>query len=101
MTFVGQVLMVLGALVLLVAALGLWRLPDALTRQHSAALGVLAIALIAAGMALTVFDRGWAIRLALLVGAMTFMMPAAANLLARVATVEEEREDEARNAPLM
>jgi multisubunit Na+/H+ antiporter MnhG subunit len=75
------------------------RLPDALTRQHGAALGVLTIALIAGGTALTVQDSGWTIRLALRVGAMMAMIPAAANMLARAAVHEngdEKRLDTAR-----
>jgi multicomponent Na+:H+ antiporter subunit G len=99
MTIAGQALMILGALALLIAAVAVLRLPDALTRQHGVALGVLAVPLVAAGTALVVRDPGWAIRLALLVGAMLFMIPSAANLLSRVATLDEGREEDARHAP--
>ncbi len=88
MTILGQVLMLMGALVLVVAALGILRLPDALTRQHGVGLGVVAVTFIAIGLGFATSQGGWVVRLVLMVAAMMFMIPAAANMLARVASDE-------------
>lgn len=100
MTLFAHACIVVGALVLVIAALGVLRLPSALTRQHGVGLGVVAVTIIALGMALDARRGGWIVRLVLMVAAMMFMIPAAANMLARVATDEEGRAEEAREDAL-
>jgi multicomponent Na+:H+ antiporter subunit G len=91
----GTALIALGALLLLVAAYGVLMLPDALSRQHAATKAVtLAVALVCAGTALLAWDRGWALRLALITG---FLV--GSHLLARAAVREAGLDDEIAAAP--
>ena len=87
--------MALGALLLVIAAWGVLRLPDALSRQHAATKGAtFALVLIGAGAALWANDSAWTVRLALIVGVLLATLPVGAHLLARAA-VREVRLDAA------
>lgn len=87
--------MALGALLLVIAAWGVLRLPDALSRQHAATkAATFALVLIGAGAALWANDSAWTVRLALIVGVLLATLPVGAHLLARAA-VREVRLDAA------
>ena len=87
----------LAMLLLLVAAVGILRLPDALARQHAATkAGTLAVSLFAAGLALVVGEGAWGWRLSLLIAILLMTLPLASHALARAGVIEQER---ARKAP--
>jgi multicomponent Na+:H+ antiporter subunit G len=82
-------LCLLGALVLLIAALGLLRLPDALSRQHAGTkAGTLGVTLVALGAGLWAGDWSWIWRLGLLVLVLFLTLPLASHALARAALRE-------------
>lgn len=86
MSALGWVLMILGAALLAVAALGLLRLPDALSRQHAATkAATLALGCMLAGLALVQTSTAWWIRIAALVALLVLTVPVASHALARVA----------------
>lgn len=74
---------------LLVAAVGLVRLPDPLTRQHAATkAGTVAVTLFAVGAALLAWDGAWLWRLALIVALLLLTLPLASHALSRAAARE-------------
>ncbi len=82
----------LAMLVLLIAAVGVLRLPDALARQHAATkAGTLAVSLFVVGLALVVGEGAWIWRLAVLVTILLMTLPLASHALARAGVVERER----------
>ena len=82
----------LAMLLLLVAAVGIVRLPDALARQHAATkAGTLAVSLLAVGLALVVGEGAWIWRLSGLVAILLMTLPLASHALARAGVVERER----------
>lgn len=86
MNGVGFVLVVLGVLLLLVAAAGLFLLPDALARQHAATKsGTLALGLILIGTALIAGDAGWTWRIGAILVLLVVTLPVASHMLARAA----------------
>lgn len=86
MTVLGWTLMILGAALLAVAALGLLRLPNALARQHAATkAATLALGVMLAGLALLQPLPAWWIRIAALVGVLAATVPIASHALARAA----------------
>jgi multicomponent Na+:H+ antiporter subunit G len=90
----------LAMLVLLVAAVGILRLPDALARQHAATkAGTLAVALFAIGLALVAGETAWTWRLLALVTILLMTLPLASHALARAAVVERERALEVASRP--
>lgn len=100
MTLVGSIVITLGSLLLVVAAWGVLRLPDALARQHAATkAGTLALLTICLGAALLApAGQGFGWRLAVVVALLFGTLPVASHLLARAA-VREARPagvDEAR-----
>ena len=77
---------VAGAMLLVVAAVGVVRLPDALSRQHAATKsGTLALGLILLGVALAARDWGWALRVAAIEVFLLVTLPVASHMLARAA----------------
>jgi multicomponent Na+:H+ antiporter subunit G len=89
----------LAMLALLVAAVGIVRLPNALARQHAATkAGTLAVSLFAVGLALVVQESAWTWRLSALITVLLVTLPLASHALARAGVVEENRahEGEAR-----
>jgi len=89
----GWLVCALALSILLIAALGVYRLPDALARQHAATkAGTLSLALFALGVGLLVWDWAWAWRLIVLVLILLAVLPLASHALARAAAVGKERE---------
>jgi multicomponent Na+:H+ antiporter subunit G len=79
--------------VLLIAALGILRLPDALSRQHAATkAGTLAVTLFALALLLFAAASGWgwdwAVRLLALIILLFLTLPLASHALARTGAVE-------------
>lgn len=83
-------LLILSAAVLLViAAWGVIKLPDALARQHAATkAGTLALALLCVGAMLVMPEWEWVRRLLLIVVFLLVTLPVASHLLARAAVRE-------------
>ena len=82
----GWALCFLGVVVLLIAALGLLRLPDALARQHAATkAGTLGLGLLILGAGLASGRWDWAPRLLLLLVLLMVTLPLASHALARAA----------------
>jgi len=93
-TWVGWAFCICGLLVMLVAALGVLRLPDALSRQHAATkAATLAVILFCIGTALIVQDAAWTWRLAILVLLLMLTLPLASHALARAARRETARQE--------
>ena len=86
----------LAMLVLLIAAIGILRLPDALARQHAATkAGTLAVSFFAVGLALVVGERAWTWRLLTLVTFLLITLPLASHALARAGVIERDRSEKA------
>ena len=86
MNAVGWALLIVGAALLAVAALGLLRLPDALSRQHAATkAATLALGVMLAGLALLQPSAAWWIRIGALVAVLVLTVPVASHALARAA----------------
>jgi len=84
----------LAMLVLLIAAVGILRLPDALARQHaSTKAGTLAVSLFALGLALVAGEAAWTWRLLALVTFLLLTLPLASHALARAGVIERERSE--------
>jgi multicomponent Na+:H+ antiporter subunit G len=100
MNVAGAILLGLGALVLLLAAAGLFVLRDALSRQHAATkAGSLGIVAIVAGAALIGGGWDWAWRSAVIVAIVWATMPVASHVLARAALRAQDGERAAARAP--
>jgi multicomponent Na+:H+ antiporter subunit G len=81
----------LGTVVLLIAAVGLVRLPDALSRQHAATkAGTLGVALVALGAGLAAGEWAWTWRLLVIGGVLVVTLPVASHALARAALREHD-----------
>ncbi len=94
MSAAGLALCLLGAVILLIAAWGLVRLPDALSRQHAATkAGTLALLAFALGAGLIMPDPAWIGRLAALVLLLLLTLPLASHALARAALRERAATD--------
>lgn len=94
MVWLGGFLWLTGTAVLLVAALGVLRLPDALTRQHAATkAGTLALSLFVVGGIMIALGSGWEMawsgRLLLLLALLYATLPLASHALARAAASEQ------------
>jgi multicomponent Na+:H+ antiporter subunit G len=77
---------VAGVALLAVAAIGLFRLPDALARQHAATKSAtLALGLVLVGTALHAGDSGWWWRVGMILGLLVGTLPVASHMLARAA----------------
>lgn len=99
MTLLGNLLLVAGALVLLLASVGLFVLTDALSRQHAATkAGSLGIALVVSGTALIGGDWAWGWRALVIVSAVWATMPVASHVLARAALRERRLDGAATEA---
>ncbi len=100
MTAVAFALAGLGALLLVVSAVGLFRLPDALARQHAATKSTtLALGLILVGVGVASGDPAVWLRVGLLLAFLVLTLPVASHLLARAGTREGYRPEELRDAP--
>jgi multicomponent Na+:H+ antiporter subunit G len=98
----GIVLLTLGALVLLLAAAGLFVLRDALSRQHAAtkagSLGVVGIVL---GAALIGGDWTWFWRALVIVAIVWVTMPVASHVLARAALRTQKTGSDTDRVPVI
>jgi len=89
MNVAGSLLIALGALLLLLASIGLFTLPDALSRQHAATkAGSLAVACIVLGAALVGGDGAWIGRALAIIAIVWLTLPVASHVLARAALRE-------------
>ena len=89
MNVLASVLIVSAAVLLLIAAWGVIKLPDALARQHAATkAGTLALALACTGAMLVMPEWEWVRRLLLIVVFLLVTLPVASHLLARAAVRE-------------
>jgi multicomponent Na+:H+ antiporter subunit G len=90
----GWVICTLGTVVILIAAIGVVRLPDALSRQHAATkAGTAAVILFASGVAMIMQDSAWSWRLLAIVVLLLFTLPLASHALSRAATREMSDND--------
>ena len=90
MSLAGTILIVIGAVLLLIAAWGVVRLPDALSRQHAATkAGTLALAVFIVGAGLLRPELAWIMRLAALMLVLMITLPLASLALARAAAREQ------------
>jgi multicomponent Na+:H+ antiporter subunit G len=85
----------LGSMAMLIAALGIVRLPDALARQHAATkAATFSVSLFVMGLLFYVlasgFDWSWIVRLLMLMVVMFFTLPLAAHALIRSALCEND-----------
>ena len=92
----GWVMTILATVVLVIAAVGVLRLPDALSRQHAATkAATLAVALFAVGLGLLVWANGWGWgwigRLMLMLVVLLITLPIASHALARAGLAERRR----------
>jgi len=97
LNFLGWAVLSLALVILFIAALGVFRLPDALARQHAATkAGTLSLALFALGTGLLAWnangDLAWAWRLVVLALILLAVLPLASHALARAATAGREPE---------
>lgn len=91
MNALGWALMIVGAALLAVAALGLLRLPDALSRQHAATkAATLALGVMLAGLAVLQPSLAWWIRIGALVALLVVTVPVASHALARAAAARPD-----------
>ena len=91
MTIIGTSLVVLGALILLLASVGLFALRDALSRQHAATkAGTLGIVCIVTGAAFLGGDTAWFGRAVVIVALVWITLPVASHVLARAALRESQ-----------
>jgi multicomponent Na+:H+ antiporter subunit G len=98
----GSLMLLAGAALLLVAAWGVIRLPDALARQHAATkAGTLALACVCLGAVFWAQDGGWALRLLVILAFLLATLPVASHLLARAAVRESQAQGELEAAPLV
>lgn len=89
MTIVALSITGLGVLLLVVSALGLFRLPDALARQHAATKsGTIALGFILIGVALHVGEPSWWLRVGIILVFLIATLPIASHMLARAAARE-------------
>jgi multicomponent Na+:H+ antiporter subunit G len=92
MSVLGITLCVAGAILLLFAAWGVVRLPDALTRKHAATkAGTLALAVFILGAGFLMPEPAWIGRLILLMLLLLITLPLASHALARAAVREMGR----------
>lgn len=100
MSLAGHLLLALGALVLLLASIGLFSLHDALSRQHAATkAGSLGVASIVAGAALIGGDMDWIGRAIAIIAIVWLTMPVASHVLARAALFDHCKTSDADRTP--
>jgi multicomponent Na+:H+ antiporter subunit G len=106
LTIGGAVLAIAGIVLMVVAAFGLVRLPDALARQHAATKSVtLALGLVLLGLAVhqhgidPALSGAWWARVGVIVLLLLLTLPVAAHMLARAAARESYSNEQLRASP--
>lgn len=98
---VGGALVIVGAVLLVIAAWGVIVLPDPLARQHAATkAATVALATVCVGSMLLARDTAWSWRLLLILGFLFATLPLSSHLLARAAAREMELEEGRTPAPI-
>jgi multicomponent Na+:H+ antiporter subunit G len=91
-SLIGWGICTLAMIILVIAAVGILRLPDALARQHAATkAATLAVSLFALGLGLVVGEVAWTWRLLVLVAILLITLPLASHALARAGIGEREQ----------
>lgn len=99
MSALALIVAVAGVLLLVVAALGLFLLPDALSRQHAATKsGTLALGLLLIGVGLHVNDAAWWGRIVAILVLLLMTLPVASHMLARAAARHAYTKSQLRDA---
>ncbi len=98
MMLLGWVFALMAMLLLLIAALGILRLPDALSRQHAATkAATLSVSLFVIGLMLVAaasgWGWGWTIRLVVMLMILLGTLPLASHALAQAGLAEAEKID--------
>lgn len=92
MALIGWLICSLSVVMLLIAAIGIVNLPDALARQHAATKAVtLALLLFILGVGLVAGDSAWTWRLLTLAAILLLTLPLASHALARAGVAEQCR----------
>ena len=95
---IGWLLCLAGGVTIIVAAIGILRLPDALSRQHaSTKAGTVAVILVAIGTMIIVQEAAWTWRLLVILLLLFLTLPLASHTLARAAyreMADSESEEE-------
>jgi len=96
------VLLSLGSLLLVIAAWGVFSLPDALSRQHAATkAGTLAAALLCLGAMAAFPESAWIVRLGVILLFLAATLPVSSHMLARAAVREAELDRTIPTLPLV
>jgi multicomponent Na+:H+ antiporter subunit G len=102
MQIIGDLFIIVGAVLLVLAAWGVIALHDALARQHAATkAGTFALALVCIGAIVFGSSADWTWRLLLIVGFLMATLPVASHLLARAAVREDPDHNDVSNAQLI
>jgi multicomponent Na+:H+ antiporter subunit G len=95
MNILGGLICLAALVILLIAAVGIVRLPDALARQHAATkAAALAVSIFAIGIGASAWNGEWAWKLALMTAILLLTMPLASHALARSGLAEQERREQ-------
>lgn len=95
MNVIGGLICLAALLILLIAAVGIVRLPDALARQHAATkAATLAVSIFAIGIGVSAWNGAWAWRLTLITVILLLTIPLASHALARSGLAEQERQEQ-------
>jgi multicomponent Na+:H+ antiporter subunit G len=87
---IGGLICLAALLILLIAAVGIVRLPDALARQHAATkAATLAVSIFAIGIGVWTWNGAWAWRLTLITVILLLTIPLASHALARSGLAEQ------------
>ena len=82
----GWLLCLAGGMTLIIAAIGVLRLPDALSRQHAVTkAGTVAVMLVVVGTMMIIREAEWAWRLLVILLLLFLTLPLASHALARAA----------------
>ena len=82
----GWLLCLAGGMIIIIAAIGILRLPDALSRQHAVTkAGTVAVMLVAVGTMMIIREVQWTWRLLVILLLLFLTLPLASHALARAA----------------
>lgn len=99
MNMLALLLVAAGVLLLVLSALGLFLLPDALSRQHAATKSAtLALGLLLGGLGVHAGELAWWGRVVVIVALLILTLPVAAHMLARAAARHAYGEQELQGA---